>query len=122
MALDLKHFKPHEFRCRCGCSLGIDQMDTAMLAMLDAAREYAGIPFKINSAIRCQAHNNSVGGSANSSHLKGLAADIACEFSPARFLMLRELIFAGFHRIGVGSEFIHVDIDKDKPGKTTWLY
>jgi zinc D-Ala-D-Ala carboxypeptidase len=120
---ELLHFKPHEFQCKCGkCGQGFEQMDPGLLMMLDSARQNAGIAFKLNSAVRCEAHNKAVGGSDTSAHLKGLAVDISCKRGPARFLMLLELIRAGFNRIGLGADFIHVDIDKNKPPKTAWLY
>ena len=119
----MRHFEPHEFRCGCGkCGQGFEQMDPGLLMMLDSARHHAGIAFKINSAVRCEAHNQAVGGSPTSSHLKGLAVDISCKRGPARLLMLRELIRTGFNRIGLGADFIHVDIDPAKPPKTAWLY
>ena len=51
-------------------------MDKNFLIKLDEAREYAQIPFTINSAWRSIEDNKRVGGKPNSSHLKGLAVDI----------------------------------------------
>ena len=36
--------------------------------------------------------------------------------------MLQALLSVGFNRIGVGSGFIHVDIDKSKPSDVIWTY
>ena len=35
---------------------------------------------------------------------------------------MSSLIRAGFKRIGIGSTFIHVDLDLDKPQNVFWLY
>jgi hypothetical protein len=52
-----------------------------------------------------------------------MAADIACDNSRDRFELIKALIEAGFKRIGVRKDFIHVDVDfPDKPGRVMWLY
>ena len=82
----------------------------------------------VTSGYRTELHNKEVGGVSNSSHLKGLAADISDNqhgvkiHSNNRFLMLQALLSVGFNRIGVGSGFIHVDIDKSKPSDVIWTY
>jgi uncharacterized protein YcbK (DUF882 family) len=119
----MRYFKPYEFNCKCGhCGLGFDDMDPVLLQMLDDARDHAGVPFKITSAVRCDAHNDKVGGSARSSHLKGLAVDIACDNSFNRFNIEYGLLMAGFKRKGVRKDFIHVDVDPDKAAFAHWLY
>ena len=90
------------------------RMDKSFLDRLQAARKLAGIPFKITSGYRTKEHNKKVGGSISSSHLKGVAADIYCENSGQRFLIVKCLLNAGFKRIGIGDKFIHVDSDKSK--------
>jgi zinc D-Ala-D-Ala carboxypeptidase len=102
-------------------------MDAAFLQMLDDARGIAGIPFRITSGYRTPSHNAYVGGvqpslkSKGSSHLFGYAADIACNNSADREVILNSLIRAGFRRIGIANGFIHVDNDPDK-NAAVWLY
>ena len=102
-------------------------MDAAFLQMLDDARGIAGIPFRITSGFRTPSHNAYVGGvqpslkSKGSSHLFGYAADIACNNSADREVILNSLIRAGFRRIGIANGFIHVDKDPDK-NAAVWLY
>jgi len=102
-------------------------MDAAFLQMLDDARGIAGIPFRITSGFRTPSHNAYVGGvqpslkSKGSSHLFGYAADIACNNSADREVILNSLIRAGFRRIGIANSFIHVDNDRDK-NAAVWLY
>ncbi len=88
---------------------------------LQLARNSYG-SMKINSGCRCIKHNAVVGGKPTSSHLIGWAADIAYAGSRRRFRLLKALLDAGFHRIGIGEEFIHVDDDPGKPGELIWLY
>ena len=84
--------------------------------------EYAGSPLVLISAYRCRQLNMLVGGSTHSSHLKGLAVDIAVGGSGMRYAIHRTLMQAGFNRFGLGTDFIHVDADPDKPQGVEWLY
>ena len=97
-------------------------MNEDFLAKLDKAREFANIPFIINSAYRSPEQNARVGGKPNSSHLRGLAVDIRANDSSTRYIVLNALISVGFNRIGVASSFIHVDDDKEKANNVIWTY
>jgi len=97
-------------------------MDKKILDMLDEVREIYGKPIRINSGYRTIRHNAKVGGKANSSHLKGLAVDIACSTSGDRYNLEEALKSVGFNRIGLAKSFIHVDIDSDKSGNVLWVY
>ena len=97
-------------------------MDPKLLNMIDEAREIYGKPIHVTSGYRTEAHNRKVGGVDSSSHLKGLAIDVACVRSDDRFKMLNALLEVGFNRIGVAGTFIHVDIDKDKSQNVIWTY
>lgn len=123
--MDLKNFKLAEFDCPSETGSGAD-MDATFLEMLDRARDISGIPYKITSGVRRKAHNESVGGKPNSSHLRGYAADIAAADSRSRFLILQGLLGAGFKRIGIAGDgkgnFIHVDNDPSKPDRVLFLY
>lgn len=116
------YFKPKEFECKCGCGVGFEEMDKDILDKLDTARAIAGIPFKLNSAMRCSTHNKKIGGSITSSHLKGFAVDIAANTSTERYKILGALFEVGFNRIGIAKNFIHVDIDPSKDSELIWLY
>ena len=112
-----KHFSKAEMECRCGC--GIRYTDDKFLAMLEKARDDAGVPFCINSGYRCEKHNLAVG-STSKNHTSGKAADIACTSGPQRMKIVRGLIRAGFRRIGIKKTFIHVD-SMNNTG-SMWLY
>ena len=96
-------------------------MNVDFLAKLDEAREYAGIPFVINSAYRGPEHPLSIE-NPTSSHIKGLAVDIKAKDSTTRGLILDALRMVGFNRIGIAKSFIHVDLDTEKAQNVTWLY
>tara|TARA_R110000737_G_scaffold52175_1_gene73601 strand:+ start:39 stop:362 length:324 start_codon:yes stop_codon:yes gene_type:complete len=96
-------------------------MDVNFLAKLDEAREYAGIPFIINSAYRSPTHPESIK-NPTSSHIKGLAVDIRAIDSSTRGAVLEALRSVGFNRIGIASTFIHVDLDVEKSQNVTWTY
>jgi uncharacterized protein YcbK (DUF882 family) len=98
------------------------KMEPVFLELLDKAREVANVPFKITSGFRTLEHNHRVGGSQNSSHLRGYAADIACNSSMQRYRILMALIKVGFKRIGIANGFIHVDCDPALPNEVIWRY
>lgn len=101
---------------------GIEEnMNVNFLAKLDEAREYAGIPFIINSAYRSPTHPESIK-NPTSSHIKGLAVDISVKDSRTRFLVLDALLVVGFSRVGISNSFIHVDLDMDKSQNVIWTY
>ena len=102
-------------------------MDKDFLSMLDNARDIAKTPFKITSGYRTKEHNIAIYKKLGkkpieSSHLKGVACDIACSDSRARFLIINALLEAGFSRIGIANNFIHVDSDCEKSQNVIWTY
>lgn len=115
----MKYFKIDEFNCKC---CGKNEIKQELIDDLEHARELAGIPFVINSGYRCPKHNKEVGGKTNSSHLQGLAVDIKAVNSRDKYLILKSLIISGFNRIGIGSDFIHCDIDNTKDIQVIWTY
>lgn len=118
---NIRFFKYEEFDSPDEKDSGL-KMQTSFVKKLDKARSFAKIPFVINSGYRTDSHNKSVGGTKDSSHKKGLAADIHVKDNQARKVILNALIKAGLdRRIGIGETFIHVDDDNDKPD-SFWLY
>ena len=116
-----KNFSRHEFECKDGC--GADNINPNLVAKLQKVRDRLGMPMKITSGVRCEKHNILVGGDTNSSHLEGnaTAVDIACDNSSLRYQLISCLISV-FNRVGIAEDFIHVDIDPDKPAGVVWTY
>jgi zinc D-Ala-D-Ala carboxypeptidase len=113
----LRYFELSEFECPC-CKQA--KMDQIFLNMLDHAREFAQVPFIINSGYRCDQHNREVGSTSNN-HTSGRAADIACKDGPTRLRIVSALLKAGFKRLGIAKTFIHVDSNDGSP-ESIWLY
>ena len=74
-----------------------------------------GIELTITSAYRTTEENEKVGGVPNSSHLKGLAVDVAVASGRQRYYIVKGAMEFGFRRIGVGKYHIHLDMDFNKP-------
>ena len=115
---NIAKFNDDEFECKCGC--GLNDMNLSFLKKLEKARLYSKTSYVILSAHRCEKHNKKVGGVPDSSHLKGFAVDIYAPNDNKRFLILYGLIKAGFTRIGVYNDFIHVDDDPSKDKNVSW--
>ena len=106
-----EHFNSEEFSCQCGCGSGNIMQN--LVLKLEEVRVAIDKPMRINSGIRCLEHNRSIGSSDTSSHIKGIAADIGCTQMSDRLELMTEFV-KHFKRIGIHSNFIHVDIDVDK--------
>lgn len=116
------NFTLEEFACPCCNGLPkVTEQFRLFIDMLQNTRDIYGANMRITSGYRCARHNKAVGGVSDSSHLKGIAADVACSSDEARLRLVRSALQAGFERIGVGYTFIHLDIDNDKK-KSMWLY
>ena len=117
--MELNHFKIAEFQSPDLKGSG-DRMDQNLLLILDSIRSELGRPMIVNSGFRTTEHNEKVGGSPNSSHLKGLAVDIHCPDSAYRFHLVRLAMTHGISRIGIYKTFIHLDIDGSKAQGVMW--
>ena len=114
----MKHFKAHEFKCKCGTCGCAGEIHPELGAWLDRIRERVGRPVVITSGRRCLKHNKAVGGSAVSQHITGNAADLLVRNMDPRLLAVkatRELPQG--HRIGLGvytdargGGWVHIDV------------
>ena len=115
----MSFFRDDEFMCKCGCGLDIDKDFKRLIA---EAREIAGIPFIVTSAARCKEHNADIGSKSTSSHVAGLAVDIACSDSRSRSIIELAFCKLGVNRKGISETFLHFDVDTQKDRDVTWLY
>ena len=105
------NFSRQEFACKCGC--GFSAVDIELVQLLETVRRKFNAPITINSACRCGSHNKSVGGSKDSKHKLGIAADIAVKgIDPSDvydFLCSQD-------KYGVGkyNSFTHIDVRNNK--------
>lgn len=116
---DIKHFKKKEFDCP---DYGRNEMNEQFVKMLDDMREELGEPISIASGFRCAVHNRAVGGVPDSAHLRGLAADIVTKNSAIRYKIIGYAIRHSVNRIGIGKDFVHIDISKTLPHPVIWTY
>ena len=109
-----KDFARSEFQCSCGCSE--QKVDTELAEKLQIIRDKVGRPIKITSGYRCIVHNASktVGGSPNSKHRYGMAADWRLKdrgLNPVALGILA--VEAGFGGVGIywygNYAFVHAD-------------
>ena len=112
-----KYFQFSELKCRCGCNTC--NIDYDALKMLVKARVILSKPIVLNSAYRCEVHNSAIGSTTNN-HTSGVAFDIRCENGGYRLKLIEALIMAGFERIVVYFDFIHVDCNPIKQ-KGLWV-
>ena len=109
-----KYFSRSEFSCNCGC--GFNTVDFELIQMLDGLRENFDKPIHITSGCRCEDYNAKVGGSVNSQHLLGRAADIQVkDIDPAIVYEIADKM--GFGGAGCYATFTHVDT---RDGKARW--
>lgn len=111
-----KHFDRSEFACQCGC--GLDTVDSELLDLLQHIRASFDVPVTINSGCRCEEHNAAVGGSENSQHLIGRAADIVVQgASPLAVQRWFERQYPRRYGLGKYADFTHID---SRAGKARW--
>lgn len=99
------HFDRSELACNCGC--GFDTVDHVLLAALEAIRVHFGQPVTVTSGCRCTPYNELQGGSDNSQHTKGRAADIIVrDTSPSLVAKFAEHLGLS---VGRYANFTHLD-------------
>lgn len=118
----IKHFHPVEFDSPDVPGSGA-AMDFRFVSELDAIREAVGFPLVIHSGFRSQERNAALkDAKPDSAHLRGFAADIGAPLSIQRFALAQAAFARGFRRIGIGSGFVHLDLDPTLPQGVLWLY
>ena len=111
-----KHFSRYEFACSCGCQF--QTVDSELLQVLEQVREHFEKPVHINSGCRCLEHNTKIGGSKDSKHMQGIAADIVVEeIEPDVVADYLEERFQERYGIGRYTTFTHIDV---RPNKARW--
>ena len=83
--------------------------------VLDPLREAYGKPIRVTSGYRCPKLNTLVGGSPNSQHMRGEAADIVAKY-PEDNILLGKLLEA----LGKFDQLIYEQCDKQ--GNPRWIH
>jgi uncharacterized protein YcbK (DUF882 family) len=103
------HFTTREFECKCKRSdCRETKVDQNLIHVLQELRSTVGRAIVVTSGYRCEAHNAAVGGSPNSQHKRGTAADIviAGETPEQTYERLDPVHLGGLGRYDT---FTHVD-------------
>jgi len=122
-----KNFKSSEFDSPDLVGSG-ENMKDEFMELLQESRTIADIPFRITSGFRTQSYHDDLGrrgyktSKTRSAHQDGYAADISCKDTKTRWLIINSLLLAGFNRIGIAQNFIHVDNHPDKKQNRIWTY
>lgn len=114
---EINHFTKDEFKCHCGCGV---KMNRDFVFRVDSLRARLGFPLVVTSGYRCEEWNKKVGGSPNSKHIQGLAADLKIVSSNHRYEVLKEVFSMHFAGIGIADNFVHID-DRDS-NLVSWTY
>ncbi len=116
------NFSRKEFSCKCGC--GFDDVSLELVALLQKLREHYDKPIVINSACRCEEHNERVGGavkregSTGSKHMYGIAADIVVRgVSPKEVHKHLVGLYPDKYGVGRYNTFTHIDV---RPTLARW--
>ena len=105
-----KNFNRDEFDCKCGNCTSI-AVDAELVNVLQKLREHCGQPITINSAYRCEVHNERVGGATKSKHRLGIAADIVVKgFNPRDIAAYFRNEYPTKYGVGDYESFTHIDV------------
>ena len=104
-----EHFKAKEFACKDKTPIAF--IDTNLIDLLEAIRNYYNSPVIINSAYRTYTWNERVNGKKHSYHLRGMAADIYVKDVPCKHVALKASELLGkTGGVICYTNFVHVDI------------
>ncbi|MCK5018998.1 MAG: hypothetical protein KAS32_18200 [Candidatus Peribacteraceae bacterium] len=113
----MKHFTRQEFNCKCNC--GFNTVDFELAEVLEELREHFNKPVAITSGCRCESYNRKIGGSKNSQHKYGKAADIVVTgIKPSTVYKYLNSKYPDRYGIGKYSNWIHVDT---RQSKARWI-
>lgn len=98
---------------------GEQGIDPDFVADVDEWRGRCGFAFIITSGFRSDRHSIEAKKDKPGEHNRA-AADVYCEDSNKRYIMLKHAFEMGFSGIGIDGEFIHVD--KRITTERCWVY
>ena len=123
----MSHFAPATdpklYRCSCNRpECDAPPPSDLLLSTLEMLRFHVGQPMIVTSGPRCAFWNDHEKGEKDSEHLAGDGADVAASDGAARYRLLAACFLAGVGRIGVGKDFVHVGVARNRPTDVVWTY
>lgn len=104
-------------------------LNEEFVALLDRARQIAGIAFTITSGFRTRQENDALPGAVqgSSAHCSGLAVDLGVSTSHEVCRIVQAALEVGIDRIGIYVDkdwqprHIHLDVDLEKPEEVIFI-
>lgn len=104
-----ENFIVKEFACKDGSDKIL--ISTELIELLQKIRNHFGRPLTITSAYRTNSYNTRIGGVSESTHTKGIAADIVISgIKPILIAEYIEYIMPECGGIGLYADFVHTDV------------
>lgn len=104
------NFTKEEFDCH---ETSENDMQPKFMEMLQSLRARYGKPMRITSGYRSPNHSIERKKTKPGTHAQGIAADIYCT-GLDKYRLVKLAFELGFTGIGVDTNFIHLDISKDR--------
>lgn len=111
---EVRYFQKEEFRCKCGgkyCDGFPAQPERKLVQLADRVRDHFGAPAIVSSGVRCQQHNENVGGAAGSRHMAGKAMDFTVQGKTAsqvlEFVQQQKDVRYAY---AIDGSFVHMDV------------
>ena len=112
---EIKHFTRDEpyISCPCGKCGGFPvEPSESLMRLADQVREHFGAPMIPTSTVRCQAHNDSLKGSAkNSFHVKGRAMDFVIRGRAAAEVVAYVQTLDVHYTYAINANAVHMDVN-----------
>ncbi len=109
-----KHIKASEWKCKDGTEYFL--WSAELISILENVRNHFESAIIINSAYRTPEWNNKVGGTKNSYHIKGMAADIRVKGHTSKEVAeyIAYKLMPDWGGVIRYTNFVHVDVRVDK--------
>lgn len=98
-----------------------DNIKALVENILQPLRDEWGAPLVINSGYRCPELNKLVKGASTSQHVKGQAADVACD-TPLKLARLVKKLKLDFDQMGLYPTFVHLSYSKNRKNRGQIFY
>lgn len=113
----IRNFDYNEFDCYLQEGSGYRHMDREFLLMIDEMQEKTTLQIRVMRGYVSPQMAERVGLPKDHPHLLGRAACIWCKDPKKRIVLVAALLEVGFHRIGIGPDYLYFDNDEARPAQ-----